>query len=68
MLMLIYLLIVGTRVIRWSQEDWEEIQKFNRETRKQKKRAIWKAWRERWEARSEKHRKRRESKQERAAF
>lgn len=67
-LMLIYLLIVSIRVICWSQEDWEEIQEFNRETRKQKKRAIWKAWRERWEARSEKNRKKRESKQERAVF
>lgn len=67
-LMLIYLLIVSIRVIRWSQKDWEEIQEFNRETRKQKKRAIWKAWRERWEARSEKNRKKRESKQERAVF
>ncbi|MBD5496309.1 MAG: hypothetical protein HDR11_00890 [Lachnospiraceae bacterium] len=66
--MLLYLLIVSIRVIRWSQEDWEEIRKFNSETHKQRKKAVWEAWTEWWEARREKHRKKREKKQERAAF
>lgn len=50
LLMLIYLLIVGIRVVRWSQEDWEEIQKFRREKRKQKVMAFWEECKECWSA------------------